>query len=40
MCSGSIAVLEVYSIARHHNSKHKENYKNCAAAMRKEKVPE
>jgi hypothetical protein len=35
-----MAILEVYSIARHHNSKHKENYQNCVAVMRKEKVPD
>jgi hypothetical protein len=34
--SESIAVLKKYSIARHCNSKHKEKYRTCIGASRRE----
>jgi hypothetical protein len=30
--------LKKYNTARHYNSKHKEKYKNCVGALRREKV--
>jgi len=38
ICSESIAILKEYNIARHYNSKHKQKYKNCTGALRREKV--
>jgi hypothetical protein len=35
ICSGSIAVLKEYNIARHYSTKHKEEYKNCVIALRR-----
>jgi hypothetical protein len=37
ICSESI-VLKEYNITRHYHSKHKEKYKNCVGALRREKV--
>jgi hypothetical protein len=30
--------LKEYNIATHYNSKHKEKYKNCVSALRREEV--
>jgi hypothetical protein len=38
ICSKSIVVLKEYNIARHYNSMHKEKYKHCVSALRREKV--
>jgi hypothetical protein len=38
ICSASIAVLKEYNIGRQYNSKHKEDYKNCANAMKRDNV--
>jgi hypothetical protein len=34
----SIAVLKEYNIARHYNSKHKEKYKDCVGALKRDEV--
>jgi hypothetical protein len=38
ICSENTVVLKEYNAARHYNSKHKENHKNCVGALRTEKV--
>jgi hypothetical protein len=38
MYTESIALLKEYNFARHCNSKHKEKFKSCAGALRREKV--
>jgi hypothetical protein len=38
ICSESRAVLKEYAIGRHCSCKHKESYKNCVGASRRERV--